>query len=291
MNNAAKYAMLCVHLRQSLSKPICLGCGKEWHMANQKGLDRLDKAVSAQTSLSRKDVHRLLSRGQILVNGVPARNFDTRVDQEKDEIIVEGRPLSLRRYSYLMMNKPRGVVSATSDAALSTVLDLVPEELRRSGLFPAGRLDKDTTGFVLLTNDGEFSHRILAPKSHVPKTYIAELDEPVGDDVVRAFLEGVEMAPDKRDVNGRDGPARRAQTVCMPASLELLDVQRKTARVELRQGMYHQVKRMFAAFGLTVMALHRERIGGLTLDPSLAPGECRALNADEVALITLEYEK
>lgn len=165
----------------------------------------------------------MLSRGQILVNGQPVRNFDSRVDLEHDEVLVDGQPLALTRYSYLMLHKPRGVVCATADAALPTVLDLVPEELRRSGLAPAGRLDKDTTGFVLLTNDGDFSHRILSPRSHVPKTYLALLDRPPDHLVVEAFAAGVALSPDKHDNLGPGGGAARQEkerTICLPARLE-----------------------------------------------------------------------
>ncbi len=256
-------------------------------MAYQKGSVRLDKAVAAQTQFSRKDVHKMLSRGQILVNGLPVRNFDARVDLSQDEIVVDGQLLALTQYSYLMLHKPRGVVCATADAALPTVLDLVPEELRRSGLAPAGRLDKDTTGFVLLTNDGAFSHRILSPRSHVPKTYLALLDKTPDHSMVEAFAAGVALSPDKHDNLG-NGEACPKKIVCMPARLELVEGAPRAARVVIRQGMYHQVKRMFAAFGITVTSLHREQIGGLPLDPSLPEGACRPLSAEEVARIGME---
>lgn len=252
-------------------------------MAGNKGLDRLDKVIAAQTHLSRKDVHRLLSRGQILVNGAAMRRFDTRVDLERDEITVDGQMLSLKRHSYIMLNKPQGVVCATSDAALPTVLDLVPEELRRSGLFPAGRLDKDTTGFVLITNDGDFAHRILAPKSHLPKTYIARLDKPVDQAVVDGFAQGVTLKAEKHHAQAiQDCPARRDKGICMPAQLTLVEDDPTRVRVVIRQGMYHQIKRMFGAFGIEVTALHREKIGGLALDCTLAPGDCRELEQQEI---------
>lgn len=258
-------------------------------LAYQKGSVRLDKAVAAQTRFSRKDVHKMLSRGQILVNGLPVRNFDSRVNLEQDEVVVDGQPLALAQYSYLMLYKPRGVVCATADAALPTVLDLVPEELRRSGLAPAGRLDKDTTGFVLLTNDGDFSHRILSPRSHVPKTYLALLDRPPDRSVAEAFAAGVALSPDKHDNSG-GGASRQGRVVCMPARLEPVEGDPCAARVVIRQGMYHQVKRMFAVFGITVTGLHREKIGGLSLDPSLPEGGCRPLSAEEVSQIAEGYQ-
>ena len=145
----------------------------------------------------------------------------------------------------------------------------MPSALRRKGLFPAGRLDKDTTGFVLLTDDGAFAHRILSPRSHIPKTYIATLDKPVPPTAAAAFAGGMEM----------DGK------VLQPAQLTILSADPPRAQVVLRQGIYHQVKRMFARVGCTVTALHRTAMGALKLDPTLAPGDCRALTPAEVALL------
>ncbi|MCI8648901.1 MAG: rRNA pseudouridine synthase [Anaerotruncus sp.] len=250
--------------------------------------ERLDKLIAAQTALSRKDVHKLLSRGQISVNGVVVRNFDSRIDWETDLVTVEGQPLALQKYSYLMMNKPRGVVCATKDLALPTVLDFVPDELCRSGLFPAGRLDKETTGFVLLTNDGAFGHRILAPKSHLPKRYFVQLDKPVPCELVSAFAAGVKLPPEKQERRQMEkSPEGRDRSICLPAQLELLD-DICTARVTLHQGMYHQVRRMFAVFGLEVVALHREQIGGLRLDPMLQPGQCRIITSEELTQLKME---
>lgn len=234
--------------------------------------ERLDKVVASRTALSRREVRRLASHGQVTVNGLPERSCERRVDPDADEIAVAGRALEMGRHAYLMLNKPRGVVCATHDDKLPTVLDLVPEELRRSGLFPAGRLDKDTEGFVLITDDGEFAHRILAPRSHVPKTYTARLDRPAGPELVEAFAAGVVL-------DGR---------TCMPALLAPDPDDPRTARVVLRQGMYHQVKRMFGAYGITVTALRRDAIGGLALDPDLEPGKCRKLSKIEVERILTE---
>lgn len=250
-------------------------------MAFQKGSERLDKAIAAQTSLSRRDVHRLLSRGLILVNGVCVRSFDTRINLEHDDVMIEGRSICLKKYSYLMLNKPKGVVSATSDLVLPTVIDLVPQELRRKGLFPAGRLDKDTEGFVLITNDGEFAHKILSPKSHVPKVYTAQLDRPFDQTTIQAFAKGLELNADKHENTNAKG-----KCVCMPAQLEPVDGNWHLARVVIRQGIYHQVRRMFSACGLQVIELKREQIGGLVLDPSLESGKCREISEAEKCLIT-----
>ena len=234
-------------------------------MPQKQKLERLDKVIAAQTKLSRRDVQRLVGRGQISVNGAPVKKADLKIDPDTDVVMVSGKTLALKRHVYIMLNKPRGVVCATSDAALPTVLDLVPDSLMRRGLFPAGRLDKDTEGFVLITDDGAFAHRILAPK-----TYTAWLDAPVTQQMIEAFAAGVQL----------DG------AVCMPAELCVLDTP-DTARVVIRQGMYHQIKRMFAACGAHVLALRRDRIGGLSLDIALGPGECRELSAAEAARIAL----
>lgn len=243
-------------------------------MKQQKNIERLDKAVASRTDLSRREVHAMAARGLILVNGTAWRDTAAKVC-ETDLVVVDGTPLQMARYSYLMLNKPRGVVCATEDAALPTVIDLLPAELRRSGLFPAGRLDKDTQGFVLITNDGDLSHRILSPKSHVPKTYLAVLDKPFSPAVAQAFLQGVQLKPDRP----REG---EKPLTCMPAPLEADSGDYTRARVILRQGMYHQVRRMFAAFDLKVVELYREKIGALSLDPALEPGECRPLTAGEL---------
>lgn len=265
-------------------------------MTKQKTI-RLDKAIADQTSYSRREVHRLAGAGKITVNGCPARACDQKIDLSRDQVNVDGQALFLSHHSYLMLNKPKGVVCATADAALPTVLDLVPPELRRAGLAPAGRLDKDTEGFVLLTDDGELAHQILAPKSHLPKTYLATLDKPFDQSVVLSFAQGVALRPEStreqrvQATRGARAPAAEGgdsgrTILCQPATLEAVDGDFTCARVILRQGMYHQVKRMFAAHGLNVVALFREKIGALALDRSLAPGECRPLTEDERLLLT-----
>ena len=230
---------------------------------------RLDKAISMQGNLSRSEVKTLIRKGAVTVNGQVVKAADFGVDFDSDTVQVQGKPLCLRMHLYLMLNKPKGVVSASEDKNQPTVVDLVPQNLWRKGLFPAGRLDKDTTGFVLLTDDGAFAHRILSPRSHIPKTYIATLDKPVPPTAAAAFAGGMEM----------DGK------VLQPAQLTILSAHPPRAQVVLRQGVYHQVKRMFARVGCTVTALHRTAMGALELDPTLAPGDCRALTPAEVALL------
>lgn len=226
-------------------------------------LMRLDRFFSSQSLASRKEFRALLRNGRVTVNGaVPARP-ELKVDPGMDDIRLDGVPVRYQKHVYLMLNKPAGVVSATEDRSQKTVLDLVPEELRRPGLFPAGRLDKDTTGLVLLTDDGDLAHRLLAPGRHVPKTYHALLDGPVPEEMYGAFAEGVTL---------RDG------FTCLPARLRTLqEGEQPLVEIVLWEGKYHQIKRMAAACGRHVLALKRVKIGGLALDPELPEGSCREL--------------
>lgn len=229
---------------------------------------RLDRAIASLGEFSRRDVKKLAAQGQVTVNGKVIKRAEEKISPGMDRVCIGGKALNLNPYIYLMLNKPEGVVSASRDEKERTVVDLVPQELFRKGIFPAGRLDKDTTGFVLLTNDGELAHRILSPKNHIPKVYIAVLDLPIDEDAVKMFAEGMELK------NGE---------VCKPASLApepSWEVQ-PAARVVLREGIYHQIKRMFAKTGREVLALKRISMGGVSLDPSLAPGCCRELTEEE----------
>ena len=213
--------------------------------------ERIEKILARELNEPRSRVKTLLQKGQVTVDGVVARAWQ-QADPDTQEICLAGEPIACRAFVYLMLNKPTGVLSATDGKGEPTVLDLVPSALRRKGLFPAGRLDKDTTGFVLLTDDGAFAHRILSPRSHFPKTYIATLDKPVPPTAAAAFAGGMEM----------DGK------VLQPAQLTILSADPPRAQVVLRQGIYHQVKRMFARVGCTVTALHRTSMGALALSCS-----------------------
>ena len=184
-------------------------------------------------------------------------------------MLVDGEEAVLRKYTYVMMNKPTGVLSATEDARQETVLDLLPPELRRQGLFPVGRLDKDSEGLLLLTNDGELAHRLLSPKRHVDKVYYIRTDVPLTEEDRAAFAEGVRLA---------DG------TACLPAGLELLGDGRE-ALVTLHEGKFHQIKRMSASRGAAVCRLKRLSMGTLVLDETLHPGEFRLLTGEEVTKI------
>jgi len=238
--------------------------------------ERLDKILAAQGMLSRKEVKTLIRKGAVTVNGEVVKDPDLKVNLQQDQVTLMGKPLRLRRHSYLMLHKPQGVVSATEDDRFPTVLDLVPEELRRKGQFPAGRLDKDTEGFVLITDDGDFSHRILSPKNHVPKVYLAHLDHTIDPGMVEEFEKGVTIG---------DGET------CSPALLEILENGAEpVVQVTIHEGMYHQIKRMFERYGYRVIYLKRLKIGGLWLDETLLLGQCRELTDEELAAITAENE-
>ena len=203
---------------------------------------RLDKYLAETAQCTRSEAKAMLSKGRVQVNGAVCKKGDTQL-KESDTVAVDGKVLCYQQFVYLMLNKPEGVVSASTDKRDTTVVDLVGDAYPRRQLFPAGRLDKTSTGFVLLTDDGTFAHDILAPKRHVAKNYTVTLDTPLTDDGL-------------------------------------------TVRVVLKQGVYHQIKRMFGVYGAGVNALHRDAIGGLALDEGLAPGQWRELSAEEVSKIT-----
>ncbi len=237
---------------------------------------RLDKAIAMQGSLSRSEVKTLIRKGAVTVNGQVVKNADFGVDFDSDTVAVQGKELSLRTHIYLMLNKPKGVVSASEDKHLPTVVDLVPKELWRKGLFPAGRLDKDTTGFVLITDDGEFAHDILSPKKHISKTYHALVNGEITEEMIEGFAKGVTIGED----------------FTLPASLKRIssDEQGSWGEVILKEGMYHQIKRMFGAYGLKVLELKRVQMGKLPLDPNLEEGKCRELTAEELRLVSTRDE-
>jgi len=234
-------------------------------------LTRLDKLIADSGYASRSEAKALIRMGRVTVNGMIPRLAEEKYASESAVICVDGEEISCCAQRYLMMHKPAGILSATEDAKQKTVLDLLPEQLQRQKLFPVGRLDKDTTGILLLTNDGDFAHRVISPKKHVQKIYRATVDDVLTAEDAAAFAEGIVLS---------DG------TLCMPAKLEIL--RPALGRVTVYEGKYHQVKRMFAACGKHVTALHREQIGALYLDESLLPGEYRELTAEERKMIFAE---
>ncbi len=230
--------------------------------------ERLDKFIASQTALSRKEVQRAVKDKRVTLNGSAVKSADVKIDAQSDSVALDGAVITYKEHVYYMLNKPSGVVSATEDRVEKTVIDILPSELRRAGLFPAGRLDKDTTGLLIITDDGDYAHRMLSPNKHVVKSYTATLDKEPQADIVTAFARGVKLA---------DG------TVCKSAEARLIgdfDVS-----VEISEGKYHQVKRMFAALGYHVEALRRVRIGALGLDESLGEGDFRELTPNEAMAV------
>ena len=229
--------------------------------------ERLDKLIASQTKFSRGDVKKLIRSGRILVNGCPASSAEMKIEPSENEVSVDGVLLFYEKFIYIMMNKPEGVVSATEDKRDKTVLDLVPEEYRHRALFPAGRLDKNTTGFVLLTDDGDFAHKILTPKNHITKTYIVTLERTVTQDEHRQICAGMTIGGEQ----------------LLPASLT--QIHDTVYEIVIREGKYHQIKRMFGSFGNPVTALRRTKMGNLPLDEDLPEGSCRKLSPNEVKMI------
>lgn len=233
-------------------------------------MERLDKIIASQGKLSRNDVKKMVKDGRITVDGATVKKADIKVDAEKSVIALDGNLLNYKKHIYIMLNKPQGVISASNDKTQKTVVDLVPPELYRDGLFPAGRLDGDTIGFVLITDDGDFAHRILSPKNHIMKTYHAVLKAPLTHSDIEAFHKGIELS---------DG------TLCLEAEVKMISENPPTAEVKICEGKYHQVKRMFAALGNKVLDLRRVKMGELHLDESLSEGECREITNEELLLI------
>ncbi|HBF0235223.1 TPA: rRNA pseudouridine synthase [Clostridioides difficile] len=232
---------------------------------------RIDKILSNLGYGSRSEIKKYCKQGSVVVNGSEVSNPGTQVDTENDEILFNGEEVIYREYIYLMMNKPAGYISATTDKYDPTVLDLIDLSYLAFEPFPVGRLDKDTEGLLVLTNDGKLSHRILSPKKHVPKTYYAKIDGVVTEEDVEAFLEGVVLD---------DGYKT------MPSQLNILKSDDESEiELTIHEGKFHQVKRMFESVGKKVVYLKRLSMGNLKLDESLELGEYRELTDEEVKLI------
>jgi len=227
-------------------------------------MERIDKVLSSQTLYSRKDIKDLIRRKKITVNNQIISKSDTKIDPEKDIVQIDGDTIEIKKYIYLMLNKPKGYISATEDRNMPTVLDLVPIEYAHRNLFPAGRLDKDTTGLMIITDDGDFAHNILSPKKHIEKTYNVIIDIPVTNEMVEGFKNGVML---------NDGK-------CKKASLEITG--NYSATVILTEGRYHQIKRMFGCFGANVLELQRIKMGNFKLPKDLNEGECREFTEIEL---------
>ncbi len=228
---------------------------------------RIDKYLSVALGVSRTDAKLLLRSGVVFVNGQKVTKGDTKIDTT-DKVLVNGKETEYKEYIYIIMNKPEGILSASTDKRVKTVVDILPENLKREGLFPVGRLDKNTTGLLIITNDGDFGHKVTSPKTLIEKCYYAELDGKVTPECVTLFENGVTL------VSGEE---------CKPALLT--PVGEMSARVTITEGKYHQIKRMFGVAGLGVNKLHRQSIGKLTLPENLKLGESRELEPQEILKI------
>lgn len=239
------------------------------------GVQRIDKLLTAMGLCSRREAAVVAKSGAILVDGMPCRDAAKKIDPDIQQLTFRGKPVGYQAQVYLMLYKPLGVVSATEDREHKTVLDLLPEEYRARGVFPVGRLDKETSGLLLLTDDGAFGHALTSPKHGVRKVYEAKADGALDEADAKAFAAGITL---------RDG------TVCRPAKLEIKCVQNGISDVSITvcEGKYHQVRRMLAARGAPVLELIRKAEGAVQLDPALAPGQWRELTPEELAALRAE---
>lgn len=228
---------------------------------------RLDKILTDTGECSRSRAKELIRAGSVCVNNIPVRDAAAKFDPEAAVILLDGKPIAAPGHLYVMLHKPAGLLSASRDPRCPTVLDLMPPEWRKRGLFCVGRLDKDTTGLLLLTDDGAFAHRVISPKGHVPKLYEAEVEGSAAEADVLAFRAGIVL---------KDG------LECLSAELRPMGPGR--VQVEVFEGKYHQVKRMLASRMLPVQQLKRLSIGALRLDETLSPGEFRLLTQEELTL-------
>lgn len=227
-------------------------------------MERIDKIISSQGKYSRSEIKKLASQGRIKINDNIVKKVNEKIDIETSTIYIDNEKLDFKRNIYLILNKPKGYISASEDRSQKTVLDLIPEKYFRKGLFPAGRLDKDTTGMMIITDDGEFAHNILAPRKHIEKTYRVQIDIDITEEMKEKFKQGIILK----------------DHVCCPATIVVED--KNTALITITEGKYHQIKRMFGCFGAKVVRLHRISMGGLQLPSDLKEGQCRELTAEEL---------
>ena len=236
---------------------------------------RLDKFISERTEYTRSQIKELAAKGRIRLDGAVEKKTDTKIDPELADVEVCGQKIGGSRYKYILLNKPQGYVCSTDDKDGETVLKLIPPEIRTKGMFPAGRLDKDSIGALLITDDGELAHNMLSPKHHIPKIYIVKLARPFENNYINKFESGIALA---------DGET------CLPARLEKAENSDRLAFVELHEGKYHQVRRMFAAVGNHVELLMRVSLGALVLPEKLAIGECMELLHKDVENLFKEQD-
>lgn len=227
-------------------------------------MERIDKVISSQSNFSRKEVRQMILKKRVTVDGKIVDKYDTKIDQSRVLIAIDGKDIDLKKNIYLILNKPKGYISATEDKSQRTVLELVPEEFKERELFPAGRLDKDTTGLMLITNDGVMAHNILSPRKHIKKTYEVTIDIDMTDEMIDGFKNGI----------------RLNDAECKSAELKITG--KNTGIVIIKEGRYHQIKRMFGCFGAKVLELNRIGMGNLSLPKELKLGDCRELTENEL---------
>ena len=230
-------------------------------------MKRIDKIISEQTHYTRTEIKKLISQKKVYANDELVKKPENKYDENSVSIKISGQEIEIRQFVYLLLNKPKGYISATEDRNMATVLDLVPSVYQHRNLFPAGRLDKDTTGLMIITDDGDFAHNILSPKKHVKKEYMVVIDIPITDEMIRGFNEGVKL------IDGN----------CKPSKLEKVD--KFIGKVTLVEGRYHQIKRMFGCYGAKVLELKRICMGNFYLPDDLKDGECREFTTDELKMI------
>ena len=237
---------------------------------------RLDKYLADMGLGTRSQIKKEIRSGQVVVNGISICRPEVKIDTGQDKVIFHGEPVTYEEYEYFMLNKPAGVISAASDRQETTVIDLIKDR-KRDNLFPVGRLDKDTEGLLIITNNGELAHRLLSPKKHVDKVYFARINGQVTQSDVDNFSRGVDIGDEK--------PTLPADLVICTSD-EISEI-----RLTIREGRFHQVKRMFQAFGKEVVYLKRLQMGGIALDESLKPGEYRRLTEEEVERLCSQERK
>lgn len=233
-------------------------------------MERLDKILASQGVGTRSEVRKMIWSGKVTVDGTVCRTIDQKLEPSEHDIAVGGSSICYRKHLYIMMNKPDGVVSASNDPHVETVIDILPSDLRRKGLFPVGRLDKDTTGLLIITDDGAFAHSVTSPVKKVFKTYQVSLDGALSEEDTERLCSGVTI----------DGNEK-----CLPAQVAVLDREHFIYEMKICEGKYHQIKRMAQAVGRRVTALERTAVGGLVLDKTLARGGARELTERERLLL------
>lgn len=230
-------------------------------------MERIDKIISEQTHYSRREIKKLISNGLVYVNGLMIKKPENKFDSNNIKLEIEGKKIEIKKNIYLLLNKPKGYVSTTEKSTDKTVIDLVPENYKNRNLFPAGRLDKDTTGLMLITDDGQFAHNILSPRKHIKKEYEVIIDIPLNIEMVEGFKNGITL---------NDGE-------CKSADLEITG--EYSAIVRISEGRYHQIKRMFGCFGAKVVELNRICMGNLYLPKDIKLGEIREATENELKLM------